>query len=302
MPKWPFLERAVGWRGPFAFASAVSSPAFLFANGENGIWVEPGSGSLQDPAGPVLIAGGDDPVGFQIDRSKGARFAGGAFSGTQTLANNPEYEVDGDATVDGTLISASSALGGCYYQATVDAGLYFVEISVSRVSGSDPISLDYSTSPPAVDTEERDVLLDGEAETSIAVMRRWTAGGIVRFRIRSRDAGGNSWRIDSFSVKRVPGNHGVQATGSERPTLRTSPLHIESDGIDDALNWTAPEGTYTVARVNSSGTVTIQTGQSLSGATNILIESTIAGYVAVDRALTETETTALTAYLERLAA
>jgi hypothetical protein len=78
--------------------------------------------------------------------------------------------------------------------------------------------------------------------------------------------------------------------------------YLASDGVDDALNWTATADDYTIARVNLSGTVTIQTTQALSGTTDIFAaEDDIAGYVAVNRALTTAETSGLTAYLEGLA-
>lgn len=82
----------------------------------------------------------------------------------------------------------------------------------------------------------------------------------------------------------------------------TSISYLFDDEADDAISWTAPADTdYTIARVNTSGNVTILTGQSLSGATDILLEQDIAGYVAIDRALTSQETTDLTTYLEAIA-
>ena len=82
----------------------------------------------------------------------------------------------------------------------------------------------------------------------------------------------------------------------------TSVSYVFDDEVDDAISWAAPADTdYTIARVDAGGTVTILTGQSLSGATDILLDPDIAGYVAVDRALTSQETTDLTAYLEALA-
>jgi hypothetical protein len=111
---------------------------------------------------------------------------------------------------------------------------------------------------------------------------------------------GDGFTLSSLAIRALSGNHATQATVAARPILRASPAHLEDDGVDDSLNWTAPAGTYTVARVNSSGTVTIQTGQSLSGATDMMVEATVAGYVAIDRALTAGETAQLTAYLEGL--
>ena len=100
------------------------------------------------------------------------------------------------------------------------------------------------------------------------------------------------------------GNNATQATVASKPILRQTGgglYYLEDDETDDALNWTAPAGTYTVARLNSAGTVTIQTSQALSGATDILLEAEVAAYVAVDRALTAGETSSLTTYLEGLA-
>jgi len=74
------------------------------------------------------------------------------------------------------------------------------------------------------------------------------------------------------------------------------------DQVDDVLPWAAPADTdYTISYVNTSGTVTTLTSQSLSGATDILLDPALVAYVAVDRALTAGETTDLETYLGALA-
>ena len=91
---------------------------------------------------------------------------------------------------------------------------------------------------------------------------------------------------------------------ASRPILRQTGggvYYLDDDEVDDAINWTAPAGTYTIAYVNTSGTVTTLTGQSLSGATNILLDPALVAYVAVDRALTGAETSGLQSYLAGLA-
>lgn len=78
--------------------------------------------------------------------------------------------------------------------------------------------------------------------------------------------------------------------------------YLYDDETDDTLPWTAPADTdYTISYVNTSGTVTTLTSQSLSGATDILLDPALVAYVAVDRALTAGETTDLETYLGALA-
>lgn len=80
-----------------------------------------------------------------------------------------------------------------------------------------------------------------------------------------------------------------------------SVLYAFDDEVDDAMNWTAPADTdYTISYVDTAGNVTTLTGQSLSGATDILLDPALVGYLAIDRALTAGETTDLESYLEGL--
>lgn len=96
------------------------------------------------------------------------------------------------------------------------------------------------------------------------------------------------------------GNHASQTIELLRPKYQVSPARIVSDGLDDVIAWVAPSATYTVVRVNISGTVTIQTGQSLLASVSILLELNIVAYLAISRPLTVSETASLTAYMEAL--
>lgn len=95
-------------------------------------------------------------------------------------------------------------------------------------------------------------------------------------------------------------NHASQTIELFRPKYQVSPARIVSDGIDDVIAWVAPSATYTVVRVNLSGTVTIQTGQPLLASISILLELNIVAYLAISRPLTIKETASLTAYFEAL--
>ena len=96
------------------------------------------------------------------------------------------------------------------------------------------------------------------------------------------------------------GNHASQAVALLRPVYQVSPARVVGDGIDDVLSWVAPVGVYTVARVNASGTVTIQVGRARSLSVNVLLDVQIVAYFAISRPLTISETASLTAYLEAL--
>jgi hypothetical protein len=81
-----------------------------------------------------------------------------------------------------------------------------------------------------------------------------------------------------------------------------SVFYAFDDEVDDAINWTAPADTdYTISYVDTAGNVTTLTGQSLSGATDILLDPALVGYLAIDRALTAQEKINLESYLVGLA-
>lgn len=269
------------------------SPLTLFAGGEAGAWFEPSPDTcfittfITSTAVTTATVG--DPVGFLLDLSQEATASGGVFSGlgpelvdyAQWAPLDPEWTVNGSSltAVNGTNYGAwqpTALTAGKAYQYTLTVTSYTSGTVTARAGvigiGATLSGLGSATAVVVANNHE------------IYIMGNGTFTGTVE-----------------ISVRELPGNHATQATSAARPTLRASPLHLEDDGIDDVLNWTAAAGNYTIARINSSGTVTIQTSQALSGATDILLESAIAGYVAINRALTPAETTQLTSYLERLA-
>lgn len=101
-----------------------------------------------------------------------------------------------------------------------------------------------------------------------------------------------------------PSNAGVGLPAYQRVTTSTDydttgfPLYLRDDLTDDTINWTAPAGTYTVSFVDRAGNVTIETSQSLSGTTDALRVERLGGYLAINRALTASETASLTAWFK----
>lgn len=262
------------------------SPAALFAGGEVGVWYEPGPTTAFKSTTDLTPCAAGDSCGFLLDQSKGAGYSGGAFTGLGS-------EIFTDFTNEGEWVDNGNG-----------------SWTVNSATNSTDLRVDYSG------TIGKYYLLTFAISTSANLLvypLNTTPGfnGSGSYRIVSlsnvgffifRAAVGTTATVSNISVRELPGNHATQATAAARPLLQSgSPDYLRDDLVDDALNWTAPADTdYTIARLNSAGIVTILTEQSLSGATDILLEQDVAGYVAVDRALTSQETTDLAAYLEAL--
>lgn len=144
---------------------------------------------------------------------------------------------------------------------------------------------------------------DNAAARSIRFFIQATANGIpTRLRLVSSD-GNDVYDWDNLSFREMSGIPALQATAGNRPILGENGSGVKylENVSSDTLNWAAPAGTYTVAYVVPDGTVTILTGQSLSGSTNIMLATQIVEIIYIDRALTTEETGGLTAYLEGVA-
>lgn len=282
-------------------APPALTPAALFAGGEAGVWYEPGPTTAFKSTTDLTPCAAGDSCGFLLDQSKGAGYSGGAFTGLGTeLVTNGTF--DTDLTGWSNLINSSwddgklRCANGTFLQSSVFTGSKTVLISWDQtVNAGMRARLRLRNATGGADIGP---FLYYFWSGPKSIVLTTTDGLSLWFFVETED----DITFDNISVRELPGNHAAQATAAARPLLQSgSPDYLRDDLVDDALNWTAPADTdYTIARLNSAGIVTILTGQSLSGATDILLEQDVAGYVAVDRALTSQETTDLAAYLEAL--
>ena len=282
-----------------AGVAVAFTPASLFALGEQGAWFRPNNLATNFTAIEAIAA--QAMVGGTV---------GLLLSATNNYGLGPELVTNGSVTGStgwstinpGTVVFANnriefSGAGGIATNAATtytNGRLYRVEFTVSGyVSGTVSIQLSNGGAGPAVGTAG--VSANG---TYVAYL---LSNGNTTARVIANTS---TLNVDDISVREVLGNHVVQATAGARATLRQEAgpgaYFIEDDG-GDTMPWTAPAGTYTVAYVIPDGTVTILTGQALSGATDALIPSQLVEYVAVNRALTPGETSGLTAYLQSVA-
>lgn len=283
------------------------SPSNLFALGENGVWLRPNNTSTVYQESTGSTAGAvNSPVGLLHDISRGTTPGSNLVSNPGPFSNTTGYTAQNAASISvvssklriaGTgsafpfaTTSCATAIG-TFYEFLTDATFVsdsndtlFIEKADAATGSSNTVG---STQGPA---GPRRVFFSATATTTF--LRLITNNGFDT----------NDW--DNIILRTVPGVPAQQATAGDRPTLREeggSGVRFLENVSSDTLNWTAPAGTYTIAYVIPDGTVTILTGQALSGATNIMLASQIVEYIAVNRALTGSETTGLTSYLTGVA-
>ena len=297
--------------GPFARRrgrGAAFDYASLFANGEQGVVLisKDMATRYQDATGITPVTAAGDPVGLMLDKSEGlARGLELVTNGTfDDGLSGWETEIIGDGTV--TLVDGGVELSGTdsdnrailkqegLTDQLVDGRFYEVSFDVLSISGEIQAGIGFDVGSNLT------IDLDTSSEGNRRGIFQYNGGN--RFIWFRTTFSGSTAVIGNVTIREIKGNHAVQEDAAKRPEYRNNPPHLLRDGLDDSLDWTAPAGAYTVARVNAAGAVTIETEQALDDATDIFHEDTVAGYVAIDRELTAGETSDLTAYLQGLVA
>jgi hypothetical protein len=224
----------------------------LFSNGEQGWWFDPSNFAtlFQDAAGTTPVTAVEQPVGLQLDLSKG-------------LVLGPELVTNGDFTTNlsGWTTStftwvagkAQSPAGDGILEQTVSVTVgkwYEVTAAVTAASGGNTLRLNvFGTTV--------DVVAGGF--TSFKVFAANSLFRVVSFNSPSAYRGS----IDNISVKELPGNHRFQTTSANRPVVSARVnLLTKTEQFADAV-WgsrsfvtdnfaTAPNGTQTAAKINNT--------------------------------------------------
>ena len=214
------------------------NPRELFANGEQGLWLDPSQMSTlyQDSNGVTPCTAAGDPVGLIIDQSRGGLSQIGA-----DLVTNGTFAADSDWTKGANWTIGSGVAtktGGAANNLTQTIGStaaawYRISLDVTRSAGTLTVSL-------------------GTSGTTYAI----TATGSYTFFILAGSgtqtltlAGDSSFAgtVDNVVVRNVPGNHAYQTTSASRPTLQTTGglWYLSFDGSDDSLVTNAVDFTAT---------------------------------------------------------
>lgn len=214
-------------------------PASLFASGEEGAWFEPSPTTAFQSTTNLTPCAAGDPCGFLLDKSQGAGYSGGSFTGLAAeLVTNGGFDTDTDWTkgtawvISGGTASNNGSSG--YTQIEQDVGAvggrgYQVTFTVTSGTIAD-VRLGGATSAFSI---KGGVTLTAGTYSFIGV----TAAGsnaLLYFTAVNAVAGA----IDNVSVRELPGNHATQATAAARPTLQQTAgglYYLDFDGVDDWL-------------------------------------------------------------------
>lgn len=225
-------------QAPAMSVSALA--AALFRNGEVGFAYDTNDFStlFQDAAGTTPVTAADQPVGLQLDKSKGlvpgveqvtnGDFTGGATGWTLGT---------GWSVSAGQLHHVSSAFDYVSFgvAASFPTGTRFiVTLSVTTVSGVLSLYVRESTANATISTSGNITfcLVAGVHTTGLRL-------------------GAGAWvgSIDNISVRELPGNHRFQSAPAARPMLRynatTGSYYLQYDGADDFLQTNAIDFTGT---------------------------------------------------------
>ena len=270
----------------------------LFANNEQGFFYDPNdlSTMFQHAAGTAPVTGAGQPVGLILDKSKGLvigaeRLQNGDFSNGSANwtvggadATHTVKFADGKVRYQSDTVSPTLVL---YQGGVFVIGMWF-EVTIncsSYVSGS--LKIDAGNGAPVVVSGLGTFKTKILANTNTFVL--------------TRNSGNVDLTIDSISVKELYGNHAYQSTSSMRPLLVASPQRLDYDIADDKLITTLPAqltGCTVVRSVPNVGTQ-ILTNQTIPTPYNDTTDH--CGLIVINRALTATETSAITAEFNKRA-
>ncbi|WP_179990039.1 hypothetical protein [Acinetobacter sp. YH1901141] len=270
----------------FNISSLIKS---LFANGEQGFFYDPNdlSTMFRDAGWTTPVTGTGQPVGLMFDKSKGfplslekvinsdfdsdtawTKIAGTTISGGSAILNN----VSGNPV----LSQVAGLVPNAWYDVTVVVSELSVGAMILRVYGS-------------VGSSDTVFNMSSSGTYNTKIKARSDATGLIGF-----SAATTSAKIDRVSFREVASNYAYQTTASMRPLLVASPQRLDYDIADDKLITTLPAqltGCTVIRSVPNVGTQ-ILTNQTIPATYEDNTDH--CGLIVVNRALTPSETSAIT--------
>lgn len=253
-----------GFASPFGPQRGFN-PLRLFANDEPGVWFEANDANtlFTDVAGTTPVTTPGDAVALQLDKSQGAGYSGGSFTGLgPELVTNGGFDTDTDWTlgtgwtISGGTLNLDTSISGVgvvtsaqQSMSTVVGKTYRVTFDVTSVtnwSGNEwfvflgSINLTGGSAPTVGPYDFTVVAQDADA-----VFLTRTSGQVD---------GDEAISIDNISVKELPGNHRTQATTAARPLYALHPvggvrnLFTYTEEFDNAAWVLSPNGTGTITK------------------------------------------------------
>lgn len=297
------IEPKTGKAAIFVNETIHSLMRKLFSNGEQGFFYDPNdlSTMYHAAAGTIPVTASGQPVGLMLDKSKGLVLGSelvtnGDFSnGTTgwTASNVTQSIVSGQlfltATGSNTQVS--------YQTLNTEIGKFYI-VSCYATSSANNVTKNAArmrimTASPVVSMVKSDGLkqkiqlifmaTSTTTNLELSVASFWAWGAV-----------GDSAYFDDVTCHKLDGNHAYQNDSARRPILRDAPRRIDFDAVDDKLITSLPAqltGCTVVRSVPNVGTQ-ILTGQTIPATYSDNTDH--CGLIVVNRALTPSETSAIT--------
>ena len=270
----------------------------LFANGEQGFFYDPNdlSTMYQDAAGTVPVTGAWQAVGLMLDKRKGLQ---------RNLVKNTDFTkgIDrwsvSDTQVEPTHTMKITGQGLRVYLETATPVVSLTLVNALDVGEWFEIEIDCAEYTAGV------LKVDATAGAVPVVSKLGLNKAIICAQSRTlslyRLSAPVNLTIRSIVINKITGNHAYQTTSAARPILRDTPRRIDFDAVDDKLITNLPAqvtGCTVIRSVPNVGTQ-ILTGQTIPATYEDNKDH--CGLVVINRALTPSETSAITAEFNKRA-
>lgn len=259
----------------------------IFRNGEQGFFYDPNDLStlFRDAAGTVPVTGAEQAVGLMLDKSKG-------------LVRGAEKWVDSNVVFTG----GSSRISTGTYRIYTPDGTY----SAAQILGALTVGRMYEISfeITSIASVGGGIAIEGAPTTGVNTVggKRHIFTAISPALVLKRaDISLTDYTVTNISVKELHGNHAYQNTSAAQPILRDAPRRIDFDTVVDKLITKLPaqlSGCTVIRSVPNVGTQ-ILTGQTIPATYEDNTDH--CGLLVINRALTPSETSAITAELNKRA-
>lgn len=259
----------------------------LFANNEQGFWYDNNDLStlFQDAAGTTPVTGPGQPVGLQLDKSKGLVLGSELHTahvqkGAIETSVADYWKVTTDGTSDPFINFASSVTVSQPRTFVIEVELW---TDAAEVAAGRNVSMYSYISSPVSETQFRTIPLT-TTPTRYQFIVRFTSGTNFTFRLDlepNSSPAGAYFYYRNWSVRELPGNHRFQTTAASRPILRQSPIlgpEFALSGLEGVVVQ-ANNGSVTITAVNSviqgrQYQVKIPAGLKISGPSTWVATST----------------------------
>lgn len=303
---WTPEATVVGGTSKKTFDQLIQS---LFANNEQGFFYDPNDLTTlyQDAAGTVPVTAAGQPVGLMLDKSKGV-----------ALGNELVINGSFDNGTTGWVAEYQSALSNVGGKLRVTAN-GFNPYGVQAISGLTVGKTYKLTYAPFVKTGTGvwvinlgNKSLGYQAQYGVVREPALAVGGSFIFTATTTVLNialvggvgtvvGDYADFDNISVKEIAGNRAYQTTSAARPILQDTPRRIDFDAVDDKLitKLSAQLTGCTVVRSVPNVGTQILTGQTIPVTHEDNTDH--CGLIVINRALTASETSAITAEFNKRA-